>query len=123
MRQKHSFGRSFIVAVNGIRIFFATERSGKVQLVVSLVVLAAGLVMKISIVEWLFILLSLSAVLVTEMLNTALEKVCNLITEDHHPGIKTIKDMSAGAVLMASFFSVIIGCTIFIPRLWALFFG
>lgn len=116
MREKHSFTRSFVVAVAGIIVFFRTERSAKIQLAVSVVVILAAIALRITLIEWFFVLGAIVIVWVTEMLNTAIEKVCNLITVDYDPTIKVVKDMCAGAVLIASIGAVIIGFIIFLPR-------
>jgi hypothetical protein len=55
------------------------------------------------------------------MINSAIERYCDLITTDFHPGIKIIKDVAAGAVLVASITSLIIGLIIFIPALGSVF--
>jgi diacylglycerol kinase len=54
------------------------------------------------------------------MINSALEHLCNLVQRDYHPLVKKIKDVSAGAVLVASIISVVIGLIIFIPKIFAL---
>lgn len=59
-------------------------------------------------------------VLVLEMMNTALEYVCNLVTENYHPAVKVIKDLAAGAVLISAVGSVVIAFIIFLPKIVAL---
>jgi len=70
--------------------------------------------------EWIVVLLCICAVLGLEMINSALEHLCNLVQRDYHPLVKKIKDVSAGAVLIASIISVVIGFIIFIPKIFAL---
>jgi diacylglycerol kinase len=59
----------------------------------------------------------IASVLSFEMINSAIEKICNLVHPTYHPAIKTIKDMAAGAVLFVSVISSIIGAIIFLPKI------
>jgi diacylglycerol kinase len=52
-----------------------------------------------------------------EMMNTAVEKLCNVVHQDIHPGIKLVKDIAAGAVLVSAIISVVIACVIFLPKI------
>lgn len=72
----------------------------------------------ISFSEWIALLVCFSLVLCLEMTNSAIEQLCNFIHEDFHPSIGKIKDISAGAVFLASMLSMIIGLIIFIPKLF-----
>jgi len=67
--------------------------------------------------EWLFIILCSTLVLMLEMINTAIEQLCDLVTMEDHPLIKTIKDVSAAAVLLAAAASVATGLIIFLPKI------
>jgi diacylglycerol kinase len=71
--------------------------------------------------EWLFILSALFLVLLTEAFNTTIEKICDEITLEHKESIKRIKDISAGAVLLAAIYSLVIGSIIFLPKVTSLF--
>lgn len=80
-------------------------------------VIAAGVYFSISTTEWIFVFVCCTMMLAMEMLNTALERMCDLITEDIHPLIKCIKDVSAGAVLICAAGSAVTGLLIFIPKI------
>lgn len=56
-------------------------------------------------------------VLIAETVNTAIENLCDLYSEDYHSKIKKIKDVAAGSVLIASIAAVVIGAIVFIPYL------
>lgn len=71
----------------------------------------------ISKAEWLWVLMSLFFVMITETINTAIEATVDLSTSDVHPLAKQAKDCAAGAVLLACFFSLIVASTIFIPKI------
>ncbi|MEO8713100.1 MAG: diacylglycerol kinase family protein [Parafilimonas sp.] len=117
---RQALNKTFITAFNGIRYFFKTERNGKIQACVAALVILAGLYFRLSSIEWIFILLCIGAVLGLEMINSALEHICNLVHKEYHPVIKTIKDVSAGAVLLVSIISVLVGLIIFLPKMAAL---
>lgn len=103
--------------MQGIKHFFAHERNGKIQTVIGITVIVLGITTSISSFQWLLVLFCIGLVISLEMINSAIEKYCDLVTTDFHPGIKIIKDVAAGAVLVASIFSLIIGLIIFIPAL------
>ena len=109
--------KTFINAFNGLKYFFKKERNGKIQAGVSVAVVIAGLYLHLSTIEWIITLFSICLVLTLELINSALEHLCNLVHSEYHPVIKIIKDVAAGAVLLASVISVIIGLIIFLPKI------
>lgn len=111
-----AFLRSAGYALEGLIQFFRTERNGKIQLFMGCAAVCMSVTLHISHDEWIAILLCIALVLSLEMLNSALEKLCNLVQPDVHPAIKLTKDLAAGAVLWSALISLIIGCFIFIPR-------
>lgn len=113
--------RSFVFALTGIGKAIKSELNIKVQLVAGSGAIILGFVFNISSVEWLAIVLCMGAVLTAELLNTAIEKLLNFIHPQHHPEVGTIKDISAGAVLLAATCSVVIALIVFVPyllKLW-----
>ncbi|WNS74338.1 diacylglycerol kinase family protein [Bacillus sp. DTU_2020_1000418_1_SI_GHA_SEK_038] len=108
---------SFRYAISGINEAFKQERNLKIHLLVSIIVILMGLVLSISYIEWLFILLAIGGMLSLELLNSSIERVVDLVTEDYHPLAKAAKDIAAGAVLIFAVISVIIGLIIFLPKL------
>ena len=76
-----------------------------------------GIVLHISTTECLIVLLCIAVVLLAEMINTAIEKLCDRIEKNFHPTIKLAKDTAAGAVLVSALISFVIGATIFLPKL------
>ncbi|GAB4314235.1 MAG: hypothetical protein Kow00127_05440 [Bacteroidales bacterium] len=112
-----SFGHAF----HGIFSVAGSEPHMQFHFVAFILVLAAGFIFGLSECEWLAILLVSGMVFVTEMINSAIEMLSDVITTDHHPGIGRAKDIAAGAVLVAAIISVITGVVIFLPRLIAWF--
>jgi len=115
--KKHSVPKAFYYAFKGLQNFFFRERNGKIQLVIGCITVIIAFILQISSIEWIIILLCIGLVLSLEMLNSAIEKLCDLVHRDFHPVIKVIKDVSAASVLWASIISTVIGCIIFIPKI------
>jgi len=87
-------------------------------------ILAAGLVgwyVELSPAEWTCIVLAIGLVLVTELLNTAIELLVDLVSPGFNAQAGKIKDVAAGAVLVAAVIAVIAGSIIIIPKLILLF--
>ena len=105
---------------NGILYTLKHERNMVIHFLVMTLVIIAGIVFKISFVEWGVCFVLFALVLSLELMNTALENVVDLVTEEKKQKAKIAKDAAAGAVLVAAIFSVIIGISIFLPRLLSL---
>jgi diacylglycerol kinase len=110
-----AFFKSFQFALTGMATALREQRNLKIQFGVSLLVVALGYYFKVSVLEWVIILLCIGLVITLEMVNTALENLVNLVTSEWKPLAGKIKDISAGAVLFASFIATIIGTIIFAP--------
>ena len=102
---------------NGIFYTLRHERNMVIHFLVMILVIIAGIVFKITFVEWGICFVLFALVLSLELMNTALENVVDLVTEEKKAKAKIAKDAAAGAVLVAAIFSVIIGISIFLPRL------
>ncbi len=114
---KQNFFKAVVNAFEGLYIFFKNERNGQIQLSIALAIIIAGFYFCISNNEWLLILLCIAMVISLEMMNSTLEKLSDMVEPNFNPSIKTIKDMAAAAVLWAALISVIIGATIFFPKI------
>ncbi|MEI6455571.1 MAG: diacylglycerol kinase family protein [bacterium] len=108
--------RSFQFAWRGVGKVFR-QHNFLIQFIVALVTILAGFIFSISPAEWIVILTVIALVLSLEALNTAIEYLVDFITKKQDPAAGMIKDIAAGAVLIASFFSVIIGLIIFLPKI------
>ena len=106
---------AFGYAFEGIASFFKSERNAKVHAVAAIAVIIAGFFFDFTPTEWLWVSSAIFSVIITEMINTAIEKLCNRITLDQDPEIKVIKDVAAGFVLMASFYALIVAAIILYP--------
>tara|TARA_B110000285_G_scaffold148750_1_gene166012 strand:+ start:5776 stop:6153 length:378 start_codon:yes stop_codon:yes gene_type:complete len=108
---------SFKFAFNGIKLFFKEEHNSWIHLLLTMTAITFGVWLKISLLEWVLIVFCIGFVFVTEIINTAIENICNFISPEKHSIIKRIKDLSAAAVLFSAVTSLIVGVLIFLPKL------
>jgi len=109
------FFKSQGYARNGIKLIFKNERNFRIELVITALVILAGVFFKISHFEWIAISLVISMVLISETINSAIEALCDTVSQDFKINVKYPKDVSAGAVLVSALVSVITGLIIFLP--------
>lgn len=117
--KKKSIGFSF--AWNGLKEVVKTEHNFRFHLIASCLVMILGLYLGLTKIEWAIIFLVFGLVFVAEMINSSIEKMLDYLNPTIHPQAKMIKDISAGAVLLAAIISVIIGVIIFLPKLSVFF--
>jgi diacylglycerol kinase len=110
--------RAFEFALSGMRFFIFSGPHAVFHSFAAVAVFALAFYFDVSKFEWLVLLLCVSAVLVAEILNTAIENVVDLASPEFHPLAKQAKDLAAFAVLTASLFSLLIGIVIFGPRIY-----
>jgi diacylglycerol kinase (ATP) len=118
--QKFSITRqlkSFRYALAGIRALILSEHNARIHLTATIAVLTMSLILKVSRHEGLMITVAVGFVWIAEMFNTCIEKTMDFISTEKNPEIKQIKDIAAGAVLIASATAFIIGLIIFIPKI------
>ena len=108
---------AFRFAARGILMFFRSERNGAIQLIVAVATMMAGVFLHISVTDWIHVVMCIGAVFAAEMLNTAVEKICDLVKPEQDPRVRDIKDLAAGAVLVTALASAAIGGMIFLPYL------
>lgn len=110
-------------ATTGLFTVFKEERNMRKHLVSAILVIIAGLIFRVSVVEWLFLLLSVCLVITFEIVNSAIENVVDLASDYHFSMLaKNAKDMAAGAVLFVSGFALLTGLIIFVPKIWDFIF-
>ncbi len=111
---------SFAFAWQGIRYSYKTQLNFRIHLLGLLGVVVAGFIFQINTTEWLLIIVCSMLVLSLELINTAIEFLCDAVTKEIHPFIKIVKDVSAASVLLAATGSVAIGLVIFVPKILTL---
>lgn len=108
---------SFKYAFAGIWTALTTQLNLRIHFLVGSAVLLGAVYFRLNLTEILVLILSISLVMVTELVNTAIEFLANGVTLEHQEYIKHAKDVSAGAVLLSSLFAALIGAIIFIPKI------
>jgi diacylglycerol kinase (ATP) len=100
--------------------FFRWEHNAQIHLAITFLVLVLSVTLGLTKWEAIAVVFSIAFVWVAEMFNTVIEKTMDFISTERHPQIKLVKDIAAGAVLVAAVAAVIVGCFIFIPKLLTL---
>lgn len=109
---------SFRYAFAGWWYMLRTQRNAWIHAVITVVVVAIGLWLRLNRLEWALIVLAMGGVWMAEFVNTALEAVVDLASSDIHPLAKVGKDVAAAAVLVGAGTAVIIGLLVLGPPLW-----
>jgi len=117
LQGKTNFIESVGHAIDGIEYTASHERNFRIEIIFAIVVSVASFILKVSLIEWCLLVLVIGIILALEMINTAMERCVDLVTKDYKELAKNAKDVSAGAVLIMSMFSIILGILIFLPRL------
>lgn len=112
------FVKSLRFAMNGIGYGMRTQRHMRFHAAAAAAVVAVGLTVGLSPAQWGLLLLTVAVVMAAELMNTAIEKVVDMISPDPHPLAKAAKDTAAGAVLIAAIAAAVIGIIILGPPLW-----
>jgi len=118
--QNVSFRNSIRHATDGLKSIFRDERNFRNDLIIAVLIIALGFILKISHFDWIAITLVISMVLVSEAINSVIEAMCDTVSHEFKVNIKYAKDVSAGAVLLSAFVSVITGLLVFLPYIWEL---
>ncbi len=121
MRPKVKWHRSFRFAYEGVKYALSTQRNMKFHFFAAFVVLLMALFFHLHKLEVLFILLAVTLMIVTELINTAVEKTVDLAMPDRHPLAKIAKDVAAASVLVSAAFAAIVGMVVFYEPIDRLF--
>ena len=108
----------FSFAWKGLHYAFSTQINFKVHTYSAIVAILLGIILKINGQDWLWISLAIGLVLIVELINTAIEVLVDFISPGYHPKAGIIKDVSAAAVLLTAFLSVLIGLMVFVPKIF-----
>lgn len=107
--------KSFRYAFDGIASMVKNEHNSRIHIIAAIVVILLGIISKISPGEWIALIIVMGLVFITELINSAIEDLADLIDRDENTVIKQIKDYAAASVLIASLIAIITGALIFIP--------
>lgn len=115
--KNQNFFESFKNALNGIMYVIKKEKNIKIELFFAVLAIIFSIILKISLVEMVVIVLTIFLVFFSEFINTSLEITIDLYTQEYNEKARIVKDISAGAVLLVSIASAIIGILIFLPKI------
>ncbi len=107
---------SFRFAGNGLKLAFK-EPNMRVHFAAGILVSAAGFIFPLTRLEWCVLILTIAGTMALEIVNTAIEKTVDLVTEEYKPLAKMAKDLAAGAVLLFACAAAVVGCIIFLPKM------
>jgi len=120
MADKFSFRdriKSFKFALNGIRLLILKEHNARIHIVVGLLVIIAGMILKLDSIEFSLVAICIGIVFVCELFNTSIEAIANFVEPKWNDKIGEIKDYAAGAVLVSAMMSAGVGLIIFGPKI------
>lgn len=108
--------KSFGFAIEGIITFLKTQHNAWIHVIAGIAVVIFGFVFEINREEWCLLSIAIAMVLISEMLNTAIEFLTDIVTPDYHQQAEKVKDIAAGAVLISAIAAIVIGLIIFLPK-------
>ncbi len=107
------FFQGFSYALNGLRSAFSEQRNLKIHVAIAVPVIIAGFYFDLSTGEWIAVVMVIGFVVGAELFNTAIEYIVDVVSPKHQPVAGKIKDIAAGAVLVAAITALIVGVMIF----------
>ena len=111
------FFHSFTYPIKGLKYAYRNEQNIVVDVGIALIVILAGFIFNVSVSEWALLALTIGLVIALELVNTSIEAVVDLVTEEYHPLAKVAKDTSAAAVFVFSIAAALVGLIIFVPKI------
>ena len=117
MKKMKKIKNSFKYAIEGICTSFKTERNMKIHIFIMILVIIAGIILKIDKLEWIICITLFAIVIAGELFNTSIETIVDMVMPEKNEKAKIAKDVSAGAVLVVAIGAAIIGLVIFVPRI------
>jgi diacylglycerol kinase len=109
--------KSFAYAFAGIKSFFYSQHNAWIHFLATAVVIFLAIVFQVSNADAMALTGAVGFVWVSELFNTAIERIMDFISVERNPKIKLIKDLSAAAVLIAAISALVVGCIVFIPKI------
>jgi len=112
---------SFRFAWEGLKGAFRTERNVKIHGTIAILVLLCGIYFRLTPTEWGIVFLAIGGMVCAELMNTAIERVVDMVVEDYHPLAKEAKDIAAAACFVFACSCFVVGMIIFLPKFLSLF--
>ena len=116
-----SLARSFLFALEGLTFVIRNERNIKIHLTLAIIMIGISYWLQITKIEWIILFLLIGGMIVIEIINTAIENVVDLVTNEYHPLAKISKDVAAAAALVHAVMAVMVGVILYTPYVLRLF--
>lgn len=113
--------KSFKYAFSGLRVLIEEEHNARIHLLAAVCVIAAGLLLRITLHEWLAVAFAIGLVFCMEILNTCVENISDFVCPEKDGRIKRIKDLAAAAVFVSAITAAVTGLCVFLPKIIAWF--
>jgi diacylglycerol kinase len=110
-------------AWDGLMYAISSQPNFRVHLFLSVLAIGMGLILRISILEWIVIFMSITLGLVIELVNTSIEETVDLVTKEYNIFAKRAKDTAAAAMFIYAVGSAVLGSLIFLPKIWIYILG
>ena len=111
---------SFKYAFRGLKAVISSERNAKIHIVFAVLAVILSIALKVTALEFLFVLSSIVLVFFAEIVNTAVEKTLDLISQENNHLVQLTKDMLAAAVLVTAIGALVVAGVVFGPKIWFL---
>lgn len=115
--KNRNFWTAFKHSLDGLKYLFQQERNSKIQLILAILAVGLGMFFELDHMRFAIIFITIGLVLFAEMINTAIEVMLDLYSNEYNEKIKLAKDIASGAVLFISCIAIIVGCCIFVPEI------
>jgi len=106
---------SFKYAIRGLKEVIKSERNAKIHIFLAFLAIVSSIILRVGVLEFLFVFLSIVLVIFAEIVNTAIEKTLDLISQENNHAIQITKDMMAAAVLLTAIGAIVVAGIVFIP--------
>lgn len=118
-KKKHSKAifRKFSYAFRGLFISLKEERSLVIHLIFATLAIIIGIILQLAPVSWAILILTIGLVVSSELMNTAIENVVDMVAFKYNFNAKKIKDIAAAATLVLAVIAIVVGLLLFIPRI------
>lgn len=113
--------KSFRYAFKGIGFLVSGEHNAWIHCFAAVLVIVCGYLLELSSIEWIAVIFAIGFVFAMEAINSSVEALCDFVSPEHRPVISKVKDLAAGAVLIAAITAALIGGIIFFPKIIVLF--
>lgn len=121
MEYNKSLLKSFGYAFEGVLHALKYNRNLRIAFFLAFLVILLGLYFQVTSLEMVILVIAILLIILSEMINTSLEEMVNLIINEHRKEAKIAKDVAAGMVLIAAIGSIVVGILIFTPYILRLF--